>query len=274
MALTGPTIHDPLVPNDAGPLRVVAYALPATVPVQKLATLIDLPVVASDRKHVILGEGTRSVVAYDFGALVLVGPVGDVEQKALRAWSSLTGEPDREPTTEDFTIAVEPGKSVETRFDRLVVAELTPSVIDIVAQVVGQSASLEHLETEVDRILERLRGHAHALRTRGRFFARKRDLLKFIGAGLGLSNRAVLTLSILDPPLASWNDETLDRIQRGLRDAFGIEERYRALDHKLSKIHASLELMVDLIHHARSLALETTIVILILVEIVLFFLER
>jgi uncharacterized Rmd1/YagE family protein len=258
-------------------LRVSAYAVPVSVPTVNFGEKLGLPELTKDRKHVVLGEDGergRYVVAYDFGAVIFIGETEAAEKQLLELWFALSGKRTREPTTEDFTIVVEPGSRVVATFDAIQVPEITTPLVDIVALVVGQSVAMEHIEPEVDATLLRLETYSEALRLRGDYRGTKRELLRFIGTGLSLSNRAVLTLSILDPPLASWNDETLDRAHRVLRDAFGIEERYRALDHKLTKIQGSLELLVDLVQHKRAQLLEGVVIALIAVEIVLFFVER
>ena len=258
----------------AEPLRVSAYAVRANVPVQSFAGAIDLPVVVSDRKHIVFGSPGRWVVVHDFGALVVFGPQATLEKKAVAALSALADPRDRKPTTEDFAIVVEPGTKPDARFDRLLVPELNPSIVEIIAFVVGQSVALEHVEGEIDDMLSNLERHAAGLRDTGTFHVTRRGLLKLIGAGMALGNRTVLTLAILDAPLASWNDEALDRIHTGLLTAFGIHERYRALDHKLGKVQGSLELMVDLVQHRRSLFLEGVVIFLIALEIVLAFVRR
>jgi len=258
-------------------LDVFAFALSASVPVAELAKRLEMREIAKDRKHVVLAENDATpgfVVAYDFGAVVLIGIPREREKEVVARWRSSVAPSDRAPTTEDFVVEVRPGAPVSASFDTLCVPELTTPLAGIVGLVIGQAVAMEHIETEVDTIMQRLGRYAEELRTKGAYSGNKRELLRFIGSGLALSNRAVLTLSVLDPPLASWDNEVLDRAHRGLREPFGIEERYRALDHKLTKIRSSLELLVDLVHHKRSHLLEGVIIALIAVEIVLFFVER
>jgi uncharacterized Rmd1/YagE family protein len=255
-------------------VRVAAYAVRANVPIQAFAPNVGLAVISSDRKHVVMRAESGFLVAHDFGALVLIGPGGKLEQKAIDSWCGFAGQSERRPTSEDFTIVVEPGAKTDARFDRLVVPELTQPVAEIVALVIGQSAALEHVEVEVDDILASIERHARTLRSAGTFRAPRRQLLKLIGAGMALGNRAVLTLAVLDPPLASWNDEALDRIHTGLTQAFGIGERYRALDHKLSKVQGSLELLVDVVQNRRGFFLEVVVILLIALEIVLAVVRR
>jgi uncharacterized Rmd1/YagE family protein len=268
-------------------VRVFAYAVGVNVPVQELIKSIDLPVLSSDRKHVVFSPDSdsrrkpdsppRLIVAFDFGALIFIGPPSDLETRAVKSWMELSRSTStkqasaapRDPTTEDFAIVIDPATPPDARFDRLIVASLTQPVAEIVAMVVGQSVAMEHLETEVDEILSILQHRAAELAQAGSFRASRKQLLQLIGKGIGLGHRAVYTLSILDPPLASWNDELLNSLHTGLMKAFGISERYRALDHKLTKVQSNLELLVNLIQSRRALVLELIVVLLILLEIIL-----
>lgn len=256
-------------------VQVSAYAVRANVPVQDLAKELALPIVVADRKHVVLRADGGYVVGHAFGALVLIGSAGALEKKAIDAWHTLSAisEP-RPPTSETFTITVDATVKPGARFDRLVIPALTESMVELVALVVGQSVALEHLETEVDDILGKLEKHAGELSHSGTFRASRRELLRLIGHGMALGNRAVFTLSLLDPPLASWEDETLDRLFGELQRSFGISERYRALDHKLSKVQSNLELLVNLLQHQRALFIEVVVVALIALEIVLAFIRH
>ncbi len=256
-------------------VQVSAYAVRANVPVQKLAEELALPVVGTDRKHVILRAGDGYVVGHSFGALVLFGSAASLEKKAIDAWRAISGVSEPRPTTtESFRITIDESQKPAARFDRIVVPVLTQSMVELVALVVGQSVALEHLETEVDETLEKLSKHARELRDSGTFRAGRRELLKLIGNGMALGNRAVFALSLLDAPLASWDDETQDRLFGELQRAFGIEERYRALDHKLVKVQGGLELLVNLIQHQRALFIEVVVVALIALEIVLAFVRH
>jgi uncharacterized Rmd1/YagE family protein len=139
-----------------------------------------------------------------------------------------------------------------------------------VAFVIGQSVAMEYYEEDVDAILVRLQRVAGGLQERGRFRVGSKELLKLVGRGMSMRNRVVHTLALLDSPEQAWNDELLDRLYRELRMSFGIEDRYRALDHKLQMIGDNLELFVDLTQHRRSMAIEWLIVSLIAIEVILF----
>jgi required for meiotic nuclear division protein 1 len=261
-------------------IPVRAYAIASTVPLKELAFLFDGKAELTRASKTVLVarylEGDAWAVVHDFGAVVFFG-VLDVERErvvaAMRKFdvTDTGGEAPRAPLAESFRVEIKPDVARPVvGFDSIVVRELTASVREVVAFVIGQSVAMEYYEEDVDAILVRLQRVAGGLQERGRFHIGSKELLKLVGRGMSMRNRVVHTLALLDSPEQAWNDELLDRLYRELRASFGIEDRYRALDHKLQMIGDNLELFVELTQHRRSMAIEWLIVGLIAIEVVLF----
>jgi uncharacterized Rmd1/YagE family protein len=252
---------------------VRAFAIASTIPVAdfvgKLAPAAKT--IRSSKTHATLEYGPRQlVVVHDFGAIVFFGIDEAERQRTLRALVELEPKESRPPLVEDFIVVIDPTQSTSVGFDRMLLPQLSVPSVELVALVVGQSAAMEYYENDVDRILARIDAIATELAATGRFTGKLRPLTRFIGEGMVLRNRVIHTLALLDAPLLTWEDETLDRVHRELQIAFAINDRYRALDQKLSMIRDNLALIVDLVRHKRSLWLEICVVALILLEVVLF----
>lgn len=202
-------------------------------------------------------------VAHDFGALVFFG-VPDAEQKRV-----LAALHEGAPAEDDYEIHVDAEQPTGAFFEHMVVDKLTPELVDLLATVIGQSVGMEYFEVDVDRILRRIDEFAGEVAERGKSKRSVKELTRFVGEAMQLRNQVIFTLSLLDAPAATWDDETLDRLHRDLRGAFAIEDRYRALDHKLNMIRDSLDLMVDMTRQQHSMMLEWGIAILIALELVL-----
>jgi uncharacterized Rmd1/YagE family protein len=149
------------------------------------------------------------------------------------------------------------------------VRELRQPVVELISLIVAQSVAMEYYEEDVDEILGRLDQISVRLGEKGGFRGSARELVRFIGHGMSTRNQVVHTLSLLDAPPTVWESETLDHLYRDLRSSFEIEDRYRALDHKLRMIQDNFEILVDLTRHRRTMMLEMTIVLLIAIEIAL-----
>jgi uncharacterized Rmd1/YagE family protein len=256
--------------TDAATQLVRAFAVSATLQPRAVAGLFAPGVdrVKLTKTIAVARYGaTGWAVAHDFGAVVFVG-VGEPEcarvMKALVA--QLASEP-RAPLEETFAVQVVPGATASVRFDRVVVRELDVRVVEILALVVAQSVSMEYYEGDVDALVGALEERSRTLARDGTLHGSPRALLKFIGRGMTMRTRVVHTLSLLDSPGATWDDEPLDRLYRGLRTLFEIDERYRALDHELRIVQDNLALMVDMVRQRRLILLEVAVVVFVAAEL-------
>lgn len=251
--------------------NVHAYAIADAISVRAFTTDLSCEVLKQSKTQAVVNLGEKSyAMVHDFGALVFFNTSKDAQRPLLDRLMKVAGPQPREPLVEDFTVTIAPGENSRAGFDRLVVSELTLPIVELVGLVVGQSAAMEYYEDDVDRILARLDGLANEVANDGGFRGSVRTLNKFIGEGLRLRNRVIFTLALLDSPLSTWDDEVLDRLHRELRSSFGIEDRYRALDHKLAMIRDSLQIIGDLTRHKRSMLLEAGVAVLIALEILLY----
>ncbi len=260
-------------------IPIAAYAIASTVPLRELVTLFDGKAAvtkASKTALVASYSGNGWAVLHDFGAVVFFG-VDEAEQKRVIAAMQRfdeggpAGGTPRAPVAESFRVEVRADVArPNASFDGAVVRELSAPIVEIVAFVIGQSVAMEYYEEDVDGLVDKLHTVAVQLEQMGHFRGRVRDLLRLVGLGMTLRNRVVRTLSLLDSPALTWDVEELDRLHRDLKQSFSIEDRYRALDHKLHMIDDNLELLVDLAQQKRSLFLEILVVVLIAIEVVLF----
>ena len=147
---------------------------------------------------------------------------------------------------------------------------LSREVVEIVCFVLAQSAAMEYYERDVDQIFAGLRKASTTIAEHGTFRGNEKDLLRFVGNAMITRNEIISTLALLDTPQLAWNAEPLDKLFRALRDLFEIEDRYRALDHKLTVVQDNLAIFVDLAQQRRGLYLELTVLALIAVEVILF----
>jgi uncharacterized Rmd1/YagE family protein len=163
------------------------------------------------------------------------------------------------------------GEPVGLRDGRLVVDRLTPERAGIIALTVAQSAAMEYYERIVDDLASRTGGLVERLEIRGIVPMRTRQLHRFIGEAIGTRSEVLSVLHLLDKPDAAWDDPAMDRIYGDLRGEFDLTDRYGALESKLKGVQEALELLLGTARDRRLVALETSIVVLIVIEIILGF---
>lgn len=259
------------MPETFVPVR--AFAFSATVQPKAVADLFPPAVerVRMTKTIGVLRYAPRAwVVVHDFGAVVFMG-VDTAECKRMTdAVLAKVGEGPKAKFEETFAIQVAPDEKPGVRFDRAVVPELDARTAGIVSLVVAQSVTMEYYESDLDALVAELDKRSKLLATQGRLRGSARALMRFIGEGMTMRSEIILTLSLLDSPGITWEDEALDRLYRELRAAFEIDERYRALDHELRIVQDNLALMVDMVRQRRFEVLEVAVVVLVALETFLF----
>ncbi len=214
----------------------------------------------------------RLILIYDFGAIVFIGVDETERQRVMKQLLTIVGPEPHPPLQETLTIELGASDKPGMAGDHIVAPTLTRGLAELSAFVVAQSAAMEYYEEDVDQILVNLNAESEKLARRGRIRP-LRELLQFIGNGMSTHNQVVFTLSLLDTPQLAWEDDALDRVYRSLRQFFEVEDRFRALDHKLNMIQNNFEVLVELTQERRSYLLEFTVAVLVFLEVLLFVYE-
>jgi uncharacterized Rmd1/YagE family protein len=147
----------------------------------------------------------------------------------------------------------------------------TPEALRIVMLHVGQSVALEYYENLAETLLDAPRAYIAALEKFGKLKAPRKAVLRTIGRTLSVRNRIIDTLYVLDAPDAAWDDEFLDKLDKGMKKSFDTVTRFHALDDQLVIVKENLEIIVELLQARESAVLEWIIIILILVEVIHIF---
>jgi uncharacterized Rmd1/YagE family protein len=142
-------------------------------------------------------------------------------------------------------------------------------VLDLVALVLAQSASMDFYSKDIAEIEQLTVGIAAGLRTRGRIPRRGRELMRFIGLCMATRNEVMTTLALLDKPDATWEHEELDRLWSGLYHMLELGDRYRTLETKLRMFQDNLVLLTELSRQSSTFVLEIMVVLLILGELIM-----
>lgn len=207
-------------------------------------------------------------IGFDFGAVTFFGCEAARDGIVAAITKQLSdGEP-HAPLTEEIPIDVQPGRPVEVRFDRVMVPELTRSVIGVVGLLLAQSAAMDYYDEDVAEILARTGAITRDLATRGRLRGRVVHLVRFIGTCIHTRNGVIETLALFDKPDVTWEEEAIDKLFIRLREVLEIDDRFRAFEYKLRMIQDNLVLLVDLSRQRHTFWLETTVLLLILLEVI------
>lgn len=254
-------------------LAVRAYAVAATVPPKVIEALFPPTAerVRVTKTIAVVRYGPTSwAVVHDFGAVVFLGVEDSERERMMKQLQERLGEEPRPPLEESYAVQITPGAAPSVGFGQVIVGELDARVVEIIALVVAQSVAMEYYESDVDDLVAALAQRSRRLELDGALRGRAREMMRLIGRGMRMRSNVIHTLSLLDSPWATWESEPLDRLYRGLRASFEIEERYRALDHEIRIVQDDLTVMVDIIRQRRFIFLEVVVAVFVVFETLVF----
>jgi uncharacterized Rmd1/YagE family protein len=218
-------------------------------------------------------EWDHSSVAYafDFGALVFINVPASAKAEVLACFSKLLPREPHPPLREDFLVEVRPGSRIEVElaFDRVVVPELGPNTMEVIATVLAQSVSIDYYDEDAQSILDRLAVMCAEVAKQGRPPGRQRDLVRFAGAAMAFQTEIIGAILLLDKPDLTWEDEHADRLHDKLRYHLEIPERFKALEQKLLTIRETLQSLLEMGSERRMLFVEVAVMLLIVIEVVM-----
>jgi uncharacterized Rmd1/YagE family protein len=151
--------------------------------------------------------------------------------------------------------------------------DLSPARLLVIADVLAKNVALVRDEREVTKGLELVEPFASRLALRGRAPAKRREMLRLIGQALLVHHRMSGRVQVEEKPDVLWDRGDLERFHARLADEYELKERASALRHKLQVIDETMRAVTDIIDTERSVRLEWTIVVLIIVEVVIAFYE-
>ena len=213
-------------------------------------------------------------VLFRYGAVVLIGLSVIEEDELMRGLKPrVTGAFSR---PEDESVAIEiapdrddqiaPGGPISTR-------DLSPPRLLVIADVLAKNVALSRDEREVAKVIEVIEPFAATLAHSGRTPSNRREILRTIGQALLVHHRMSGRVAVEEKPDILWDQPEFDRLFARLADEYELKERANGLSRKLSVIDETSRALTDIIDTERSVRLELTIVVLIVVEVLVAFYE-
>lgn len=256
-------------------LKIEAFQLAEQINIRQLRKEFKIePSVASVYELFYVLEGGKYLNIFNYGIVVLGGYDVLEKSKILKFLASFHDKTIEKEHSDDFLVELNPNQKLVFRHNSVSVPELNDKVVRILMLHVGQSVAMDYYETLSTDILEGTKQFTEQLEKYGKIKIPKKDLLKFIGRTLNIKNSIVDNLYILDNPESVWDDEYLSKVDKGLKDIFEINIRFRDVDYRLRIVEENMKLFTDLLQHRESSFLEWIVIVLIFIEIINIFIEK
>lgn len=178
-----------------------------------------------------------------------------------------------EKLSEEFIIETD-AKENHIGYNKIELTHKDNNFFRLIMLNVSQSVALDYFADQSNLLLEATNKHITVLEKKGTLDISGVKLKKFIGKTLNLKNRIVENLYIFDSPPETWEDETLNKIDNGLKRTFDLHPRFKDIQEELKIIKENLDLFQNIMHHRKSSTLEWIVILLILVEVINLFVEK
>lgn len=214
-------------------------------------------------------RGGGVAVLFRYGAVVLFDVPAAAQAPFVDQVLTLVWNRYEKPETEDVAVCIDPAFREGMQGDTVYFESMSVERIQVVATVLSQSVALAMYESRVAQNFDRIEPLARNLERHGRIIAKSSELLRHIGSMLLSEQMMVGRVEISEKPDTLWDHPNLEGLYLRVEGEFEIRERYAALERKLNLISRTVHTVVELLHSKRSLRLEWSIVILIVIEIML-----
>jgi uncharacterized Rmd1/YagE family protein len=220
-----------------------------------------------------IGEGGL-VVLFRYGAAVMFGLDHAAEAGTLRTLAERVIIPEETPEEETAQIAIRPDEEeMITPSGVIQLRASTPDHLLVVADAMAKSIALARDERHVAAVFDAIEPFAAGLAERGRSPGGRGAILKMIGRALLVQHHASGRVAVREKPDILWDRPDLERLYGRLEDEYELAERAETLDRKLAFISTAASALVELKDADRSLRLELAIVVLILAELAVAFVQ-
>jgi uncharacterized Rmd1/YagE family protein len=211
-------------------------------------------------------------VVFRYGVAVLFGLSPVEEDEVIRGLSARIVGRYAHADEESAVIEIAPDKEEQIApGGPISVRDLAPPRLLVIADVLAKNAALVRDEREVSKVIEVIEPFSAALARTGRPPSNRRQMLRTIGQALLVHHRMSGRVEVEEKPDILWDQPEFERLYARLDDEYELKERAAALTRKLRVIEETAHALTEIMDTTRSVRLEATIVLLIVVEILVTF---
>lgn len=222
-----------------------------------------------DAYHIQMIHGESWV--FQYGVLVCWDvPESDRQQLVYSLGHVIEGS-EPKPLIEQYSYIIEPGKPFNILHDLLVVPNDEVLTRLSLSHAFAQSAKLEFFEDRAQSVIQKNAYISRELASTGKVSLNRRELAKLRGVLFDTSSDITLHFNLLDTPEFFWDYPELEASYLKLAKYLDLMPRIEILNKKLGTIHGLLEMLAAEQHHKHSAFLEWVIIILIAVDITIYF---
>jgi uncharacterized Rmd1/YagE family protein len=247
--------------------HVVAYQVASTINIKKSIQLPwQLLFKDSDELYFEVSKH-KFIYVFQYGMVSFFNMSQNEILKSLKKIKPFCADYFSEKLTEEVKVVIQKDQ-LQVSSSSIILPCWNQEMIRLVMLNASQSVALDRFSEITENLLIETNEHTKYLEKFGKLDISGNKLKRFIDKVLNIKNKISENLYIFDTPEFTWENETLQKLNLELKQAFDLKDRYRLIHNRIEIIKENLELFKDIMDHNESSRLEWIIIILILVEVI------
>ncbi len=208
---------------------------------------------------------------FEYGVLVSWNLPEDDRMHLCHQLTGVLNDASRQQFSEQYHYQLMEEQEFRIHHDLVTLPSDEPLIRLALSHGFAQSIKLEFFEAEAQSVIQENRYLSKTLAATGKIPLSRRELAKLRGILFETSSDITLHFSLLDTPEFFWDYPELENYYQTLAKYLDLSPRIELLNLKLSTIHELLDVLVAEQHHKHSAFLEWIIIVLIAVDIAVYF---
>lgn len=268
-------------------LRFKTYAVTNEIDLNKIAVECNIkkkytweePLILYDAVlERILGEQageTEKVLVFSFGSIVFINSnMGHTEifMKYLKKIKSDIDIEHFDRFHDDYALHFTEGEEIDftDKYVQIPSRELFYS--ELVSIIIAKSVALERIEEQLGKILDNIESKIDNLE-KGKLNIGNKELAKTTSRIVRHEYNTIAYIMILDKPDITWINSDAAHFYEKMSEFFELNDRYEVIKSKTEILKSIVDGLADISSSIRGLRLEWIVIILIVIEVILMFLD-
>lgn len=206
---------------------------------------------------------------FSFGAAVFANVAKDTQTAIKRSLLKFLVNPVKKTFEESYALR-ENERKLNVGDDAADLPVVGTGEVEIAARILAQSVALEYIEDLTDEMMTNIES-MNAEMEKGRLTRSTKSTIQLFAQNNSIIQFVISKLSLLDKPDITWENARLGMLFSQLADIFELRSRFRNIEYKIGFARDNSEFMLTAIQGRRESFLEIIIIILIAIDILIYF---
>lgn len=251
--------------------RIAIVVLGESLKAEGQGLLIEQLSAVRYRDAYLLNRPEGEAWLFDYGILVCWDlPENDRQQLCLEL-AAVIDAPESRVLIEQYSYQYDSNNPFNILHDMLRIPEDDQMIRLGLSHAFAQSAKLEVFESKAQKLIQENAHISKELAATGKVSLSRRQVSKLRGVLFDTSSDITLHYNLLDTPEFFWDYPELESVYEKLAKYLDLLPRVHIMNKKLETIQSMLDMLAAEQYHKHSAFLEWVIIILIAVDIVIYF---